>query len=176
MGFYAFVEPTRKWRAEDFPAALPRPELGEDSHWQAVWPDPRLPANLSVTASRLAFHGELYNIADLRRRLDARTAAPGELLALAHARWGDDFVHRLDGVYVLAWWQNGGLRLYRDPSGARSLYYTRLPGDGLGYATHLPTLLRLPGVQLSCSPWPAAVVAAYAGCESVSGNARWQMT
>lgn len=96
----------------------------------------------------LAFSGELYNAAALRRQLDAPDDIPlGHLILLAFERWSIDFLLKLDGQYALALWVGDCFYLYRDVSGARNLYYT-LQHDGLiTCASSLEALFHLPTVE-----------------------------
>jgi asparagine synthase (glutamine-hydrolysing) len=96
----------------------------------------------------LAWHGEIYNAPDLCRQLGIAPDTPvPQLLLAAWRRWSLDFLPRLDGVFALALRDGERLVLSRDPSGLRNLYvYIGRAGE-VAFATHLPSLLRLPGTE-----------------------------
>jgi len=149
-GFYGLLAPSGKILRETFPdRPFPPPQFAAPPLWAAAWEAAGEDAACHAAGSRiLLFQGELYNTQELRRQLEAADDIPvPQLLLLAHARWSLDFVLRLDGLFTLALQDDGGLHLYRDGSGARSLYYaTQQPGQ-IAFATHLDTLLRLPGLE-----------------------------
>jgi asparagine synthase (glutamine-hydrolysing) len=96
----------------------------------------------------VAFHGELYNAASLRRHLDVSDdASLGRLLLTAFERWSVGCVSHLEGQFVLALRDGDRLHLYRDGSGARNLYFSAQAPGRIAFATRLDTLFRLPGVE-----------------------------
>src|SRR5947209_3724420 len=57
----------------------------------------------------IAYNGEVYNHADLRRDLEARghayrTQSDTETIVHAYEQWGDDCVRRLRGMFAFALW------------------------------------------------------------------------
>ncbi len=98
-------------------------------------------------ALALAWHGELYDEAGLRRDLGLGHAEPlAGVLAAGWRRWGAGLLSRLDGMFALALVDGATLWLACDPSGLRHLYVFVGTGGSVTFATHLDTLLRLPGV------------------------------
>jgi len=96
----------------------------------------------------VAFYGELYNAARLRRALEAPDhTSINQLLLSAYDRWSEDFVSHLEGQFVLALFDGEHLHLYRDGSGAKNLFYSTPAPDCIAFATHLDALLRVPGVE-----------------------------
>lgn len=96
--------------------------------------------------------GEFYNLPELRRQLEADDLPIPRLLALAHRRWGDDLPHHLNGLYALAVLEDDGIRLFRDASGARSLFYASPAPGRFAVATRLESLLRVPGMARRLAP------------------------
>ena len=96
----------------------------------------------------VACHGEIYNAGDLCARLGlaADTPLPRMLLA-AWQRWSADLLPRLDGLFALALRAGNELLLGIDPSGLRNLYYYTGRSGQIAFATHLDTLLHLPGTE-----------------------------
>ena len=76
----------------------------------------------------IAYNGEVYNHAELRRELEAaghryRTASDTETLVHAYEQWGPAFVRRLHGMFALAIWDRAHRRLFvaRDHVGIKPL-------------------------------------------------------
>lgn len=105
----------------------------------------------------LLFSGHLTNREELAEALGPSVAErlgdhPGRALDHAYARailerWGRDGVARLNGTFALAYWEATPRRLVLavDIMGFRPLYYHH-DGNGLVFATALPSLLAWPGV------------------------------
>jgi len=92
-------------------------------------------------------NGEIYTYRELRSELQARgqvfrTAGDMETALLGHAVWGDDFVHHLNGMYAIALYDRraGALTLVRDRLGIKPLYWARLPGGGILFASEIKAL------------------------------------
>jgi asparagine synthase (glutamine-hydrolysing) len=149
-GIYGLLDPSGKVQREQFQTApFPPPRQTTGPYWSALWPAGGEDTAYHHEGERsLAFIGELYNIPALRRQLGAPDdISPGQLLLLAHARWSIDFLDKLDGQFVLALRDGNCLHLYRDLSGARSLYYTAQRDGLIAYASTLEILFHLPGVE-----------------------------
>jgi len=149
-GFLGLFAPSGQVRQQAFPAAsFPPLQFASPPLWAAAWSPAGEEAACSAVGSRsLLFLGELYNSSELRRQLDAADDLPlPQLLLLAHARWSLDFVLRLEGLFALALRDQDSLHLYRDGSGACSVYYTTERHGQISFATHLETLLRLPDTE-----------------------------
>lgn len=77
------------------------------------------------------FNGEIYNHAELRQQLsdenNFKSECDSEVVLQSYLKWGDDFVHQLDGKFAFAIFdaENDLLILARDPMGIKPLYYTR---------------------------------------------------
>lgn len=101
----------------------------------------------------LVANGEIYNHAELRRRLEARghrfkTGSDCESILHAYAEFGDDCVKHLRGMFAFALWdeRRGRLVLARDTSGEKPLYLYERDGRLL-FASELKALLRSGEVQ-----------------------------
>ncbi|WP_332671485.1 asparagine synthase (glutamine-hydrolyzing) [Aromatoleum sp.] len=97
-------------------------------------------------------NGEIYNFRELRGELVARgyrfkTGSDSEVLLHLYDAFGDDFVHRLDGMFDFALWdaRRGRLLIGRDALGVKPLYMHR-SAKMLAFATEAKALLALPGV------------------------------
>ena len=148
--FFGLVSGTGcSWGVESPPAHsfVTRPYTGPRSG--AVWSLQGQTAGCQTSGDRcVAFYGELYNTARLRRELDAPDEASiDQILLTAYDRWSEAFISHLEGQFVLALFDGEHLHLYRDGSGAKSLYYSTPASDRIAFATHLDALLRVPGVE-----------------------------
>ena len=90
-------------------------------------------------------NGEIYNYRELRARFPGyRYRTQGDMepvLPLAGAR-GDAFVHDLNGIYALALYDANDRRLLlvRDRLGVKPLYWTRVTGGGVLFASEIKAL------------------------------------
>lgn len=110
----------------------------------------------------IAYNGEIYNHAALRRELEGlghryRTHSDTETIVHAYEQWGDDCVKRLDGMFAFAVWDRPRRRMLvaRDRVGIKPLYWTRT-GRGWAFASEVKALLAFPGVERR--PRPEGVV------------------
>jgi asparagine synthase (glutamine-hydrolysing) len=101
----------------------------------------------------IAFNGEIYNHATLRRELEAlghryRTHSDTETIVHAYEAWGEDCVRRLDGMFGFAIWDRPRRRMFvaRDRVGIKPVYWTRAAG-GYAFASEIKALLPFPGVE-----------------------------
>ena len=102
--------------------------------------------------SWITYNGEIYNYLELRAQLGPssfRTRSDTEVILRAYARWGDDCLRRLRGMFAFALWDARRDRLVcaRDPFGIKPLYYGVV--DGVFYcASEAKALLPfLPAVE-----------------------------
>jgi asparagine synthase (glutamine-hydrolysing) len=77
------------------------------------------------------FNGEIYNHAELKKELSLEKSflsnCDSEAVLHAYLKWGEDFVHYLDGKFAVAIYDNNNntLILARDPMGIKPLYYAQ---------------------------------------------------
>jgi asparagine synthase (glutamine-hydrolysing) len=109
-------------------------------------------------------NGEIYNFRELRAELEAKgyhfkTGSDSEVLLYLYEAEGDDFVHRLNGMFDFALWDARRQRLLigRDRLGVKPLYVLQ-DGQRLAFATEAKALLALPGVTAELD---RSVVAGY---------------
>ncbi len=112
----------------------------------------------------LVCNGEIYNFRELRAELEAKgyhfkTGSDSEVLLYLYEAEGDDFVHRLNGMFDFALWDARRQRLLigRDRLGVKPLYVLQ-DGQRLAFATEAKALLALPGVTAELD---RSVVAGY---------------
>jgi len=92
-------------------------------------------------------NGEIYNFAELRRRLQRRghrfaTNADTEVIAHLYEERGDDLVQELRGMFAFAVWdlRRRRLLLARDRVGKKPLFYADVEGQ-LSFASELQALM-----------------------------------
>ena len=95
----------------------------------------------------ITYNGEVYNFADLRRKLEGlgfsfRSRTDTEVVLAAWAAWGREALRRLRGMFALAVFdpRHQELVLARDPLGEKPLYYASGPG-WLAFASEVRALL-----------------------------------
>src|SRR5690606_27365282 len=76
-----------------------------------------------------------------------------ECILKAYHAWGEDFVHRLQGMFATAIWErdSGRVTLARDRLGIKPLYYAQNK-DTFRFASSLPALLQAGDVDTSIDP------------------------
>ncbi len=90
-------------------------------------------------------NGEVYNYVELRAAEPGypyRTKGDMEVVLPLAQRHGDGFVGALNGMYALALWERHAHRLLlvRDRLGVKPLYWTRLSGGGILFASEIKVL------------------------------------
>jgi asparagine synthase (glutamine-hydrolysing) len=90
-------------------------------------------------------NGEIYNYLELRQEepnYEYRTSGDMECVLAVSAGENSNWLHRLNGIYALALYQEDAHRLLlvRDRLGVKPLYYARLRGGGLLFASEIKAL------------------------------------
>ncbi|MBI5711343.1 MAG: asparagine synthase (glutamine-hydrolyzing) [Candidatus Eisenbacteria bacterium] len=100
----------------------------------------------------IAYNGEIYNHAGLRRELEAkghrfRTRSDTEAIVHAYEEWGERCLERLRGMFAFALWDRKARRLFvaRDRLGIKPLYWARA-GNSWVFASEIKALFAFPGV------------------------------
>src|SRR5262245_52225792 len=100
----------------------------------------------------VAFNGEIYNHADIRRAVDEAGGYPWrtdhsdtEVILAAFQRWGIDCLERFRGMFAIALWDHRARELWlvRDRLGIKPLYYSLHHGR-LTFASEIKALLQDP--------------------------------
>lgn len=101
----------------------------------------------------LIYNGELYNTEEIRGELSAlghvfRGHSDTEVLLHAYAQWGEACLHRLNGIFAFAVWEQRKRRLFlaRDRMGVKPLFY-KLHQGGLLFASEMKTIFAYPSVR-----------------------------
>ncbi len=98
-------------------------------------------------------NGEIYNFHSLRKRLEEKghefkTRSDTEVIIHGYEEWGEDVVHKLNGMFAFTLWdaENEKLFMVRDRLGIKPLYY-HLMGDRLLFASEIKALLEDPTLK-----------------------------
>lgn len=101
----------------------------------------------------LVYNGELYNTQELRQELMAAGHqftghSDTEVVLHAYAEFGADCVHRFNGIFAFAVWEEKNRRLFlaRDRMGVKPLFY-KLHDGGLLFASEIKSILAYPTVE-----------------------------
>ncbi len=95
----------------------------------------------------LTFNGEIYNFLELRRELESKgvqflTNSDTEVLLRSFQLWGIDCVHKLNGMFAFAVWDDleKTLTIVRDRAGIKPLYYAKV-GDSFVFGSEIKAIL-----------------------------------
>ena len=106
----------------------------------------------------IVFNGEVYNFADLRKRLEAEgvgfaSNSDTEVILALYARKGPACLDDFRGMFAIAIWDTVEKTLFlaRDRMGIKPLYVWRFPG-GLAFASEVKALRALPGGPTEIEP------------------------
>jgi asparagine synthase (glutamine-hydrolysing) len=118
-------------------------------------------------AVRAVFNGEIYNFAELRKRLEGlghRLATRGDSETIVHLyeQYGLDFVRHLRGMFGIALWDRNLRRLVlvRDRMGVKPLYYAETPA-GLAFGSEVKAILAGDLVRPELDPLAAELFLAH---------------
>lgn len=102
-------------------------------------------------ALAVVFNGEIYNFAEVRAELEAkghvfRTGSDTEVILHGYRQWGEDCVHRFNGMFAFALFdaRAQALWLVRDRLGVKPLHYAQLSDGSLIFGSELKSLLAHP--------------------------------
>jgi asparagine synthase (glutamine-hydrolysing) len=105
-------------------------------------------------SAAIILNGEIYNYRELRAGLlkrghRFRTRSDVETVLHLWEEKGDACLGDLRGMFALAIWnrRDQSLLLARDRVGKKPLYYCRLPGGGIAFASEIKSLLQHPDVH-----------------------------
>lgn len=99
----------------------------------------------------IIFNGEIFNYIELREELKKlgvpfKTQTDTEVLLCAYETWGEDMLHKLNGMWAFVIYDRQEKTLFgaRDRYGVKPFYYC-LDGDRLLFASEIPPILSVLG-------------------------------
>jgi asparagine synthase (glutamine-hydrolysing) len=93
----------------------------------------------------LVFNGEIYNYIELKSELKDnyffKTNSDTEVLLAAYIKWGEGFLHKLNGMFAFAIWDKKEQTLFaaRDRFGVKPFYYS-IKDEVLYFSSEIKTL------------------------------------
>jgi len=106
----------------------------------------------------VVFNGEIYNQAALRQELAQgghrfASHADTEVLVHLYEEEGDAFLHRLNGMFAIALWDERSRQVLiaRDRLGIKPLFFAEVAGH-LAFGSEIKALLELPGLTAEVEP------------------------
>jgi asparagine synthase (glutamine-hydrolysing) len=101
----------------------------------------------------VVFNGEIYNFRELRAELENfghrfRTQSDTEVIVHGYEQWGDEALHRFNGMFAIALWDDSKRRLLlaRDRMGKKPLYW-HWSKHGLLWGSEAKAILAAPWVE-----------------------------
>ncbi len=106
----------------------------------------------------IVFNGEIYNHEALRAELIGlghafRSTTDTEVILAAYRQWGEACVHRFEGMWAFAIWEQARRRLFcsRDRLGIKPFYYALTPA-GFAFASEIKSVLAAGLVPIRANP------------------------
>ena len=97
----------------------------------------------------LSFNGEIYNYREIADALELTDATEAETVLAAYRAWGIGCVRRFRGMFALAVYDGGTLRLARDRLGKKPLFFARQK-ERFVFASEIKGILPfLPSVRMN---------------------------
>jgi asparagine synthase (glutamine-hydrolysing) len=100
----------------------------------------------------LTFNGEIYNYKEIRRELAQsghcfRTGTDTEVILHAYREWGEECLHRFNGMWSFALWDRANQKLFcaRDRFGVKPFYYA-LAGGRFYFGSEIKQILQASGL------------------------------
>ncbi len=109
---------------------------------------------IGENAVYIVYNGEIYNTKELKSELLALgytfdTTSDTEVILNCFLHYGPDFVHRLNGIFAFAIYDEHiqTIYLYRDHFGVKPLYYSVTDDRTLVFASEIKGILCYPGIR-----------------------------
>ncbi len=101
----------------------------------------------------IVYNGELYNTAEIQKELTKlghtfESHSDTATVLHAYAQWGDQCLHKLNGIFAFGVWEHKKKRLFlaRDRMGVKPLFY-KCHNGGFVFASEIKTILAYPTVK-----------------------------
>ena len=106
----------------------------------------------------LVYNGAIYNYQELKKELENKgytfkSDGDTEVILKAYHAWGEDCVHRLQGMFAFAIYEQESNQIFaaRDRLGIKPFYY-QLDGTKFRFASFLPALLKASETKPTINP------------------------
>ena len=127
-----------------------RPLIGLGSRRLAILdvsPNGNMPMEIEDGAFCIVFNGEIYNYREIRAQLEKdghrfRTGTDTEVILRAYQQWGEECLHRFNGMWSFALWDRAKQKLFcaRDRFGVKPFYYA-LHGGRFYFGSEIKQIL-----------------------------------
>ena len=100
----------------------------------------------------VVLNGEIYNFQEIKKELENKhkfyTNADTEVIVHAYEEYGEDCVHKLNGMFSFAIWDSNKKKLFiaRDRLGVKPLFYC-IVNNNLLFSSEIKSLLQFDGVK-----------------------------
>lgn len=101
----------------------------------------------------LVYNGQLYNTNELKKELTEagftfNSHSDTEVLLKSYIHWKYDLVHKLNGIFAFAIWDENNKELFiaRDHFGVKPLYYCQKDNNFI-FASEIKSILKFPGIE-----------------------------
>ena len=106
---------------------------------------------MTAAGHTIVYNGELYNTSEIRSELEKmghsfRTQCDTEVVLHAFQEWGEESLHRFNGIFAFAVWDGRRLFLARDRIGVKPLFFMERPA-GLLFGSEIKNILAYPGIR-----------------------------
>ena len=106
---------------------------------------------MTAVGHTIVYNGELYNTSEIRSELEKmghsfRTQCDTEVVLHAFQEWGEESLHRFNGIFAFVVWDGRRLFLARDRIGVKPLFYMERPA-GLLFGSEIKNILAYPGIR-----------------------------
>ena len=106
---------------------------------------------MTAVGHTIVYNGELYNTSEIRSELEKmghsfRTQCDTEVVLHAFQEWGEESLHRFNGIFAFAVWDGRRLFLARDRIGVKPLFFMERPA-GLLFGSEIKNILAYPGIR-----------------------------
>jgi len=105
------------------------------------------PMEIENGAYCITYNGEIYNYKEIRQELERsgyrfRTGTDTEVILYAYQEWGEQCLHRFNGMWSFALWDRAKQRLFcaRDRFGVKPFYYA-IHGGAFYFASEIKQIL-----------------------------------
>jgi asparagine synthase (glutamine-hydrolysing) len=104
----------------------------------------------------IVYNGEVYNYNEIANELKYKTGinfttnSDTEIILEAYSHYGDDFIHRLNGMFAIAIFdkEKRELKIYRDRLGIKPLHYY-FDGKNFAFASEIKALKEIKSIALN---------------------------